>query len=76
VQGLGDGDRDRDGATRASIQTSEVSSRLRREPPETALLVTADKLCEEDILFFVLVTRSSRLVRKKEPWRIARPQEL
>jgi hypothetical protein len=37
---------------------------LRREPPETALLVT-DKLCEEYIFVFVLVTRSSRLVRKR-----------
>jgi hypothetical protein len=51
VQGLGDGDRDRDGATRASVSDSGVSNRLRREPLETALLVT-DKLCEEVLVFF------------------------
>lgn len=75
VQGLGDGDPDRDGATRASESDSGVSNRLWREPPETALLVT-DELCKEVLVFFVLVTRSSRLVRKIEPWRTARPQEL
>jgi hypothetical protein len=56
VQGLGDGDRDGDGATRASVSDSGVSNRLRREPPETALLVT-DKLCEEVLVFLFLVTK-------------------
>ncbi len=56
MQGLGDGDRDGDGATRASESDSGVSNRLRREPPETALLVT-DKLCEEVLVFLFLVTK-------------------
>ncbi len=54
MQGLGDGDLDRDGATRASESDSGVSNRLRREPPETARLVT-DKVCEEVLVFFLFL---------------------